>query len=122
MIRRDSGSAVAEFAIVLPLVLVVLVASVELVSVARVQLEVTQAAREGARQAATNVDPATAVEAVRSALPPALAADARVSVTRPHRVGAQAEVLVRLPYRFASALFGGLAVEISARAVMRVEQ
>ena len=58
MIRRDSGSAVAEFAIVLPLVLVVLVASVELVSVARVQLEVTQAAREGARHAATNVDPA----------------------------------------------------------------
>jgi len=122
MIRRDSGSAVAEFAIVLPLVLVVLVASVELVSVARVQLEVTAAAREGARQAATNTDPAQAVQAVRDALPPSIAADARVSVTRPHRVGAQAEVSIRLPYRFASALFGGLAVELSARAVMRVEQ
>jgi hypothetical protein len=113
---------VAEFAIVLPLVLIVLLTSVELVSVARLQLEVTQAAREGARQAATNVDPATAVEAVRSALPTDLSAHARVSVTRPHRVGAQAEVRVRLPYRFASALFGGLAVELSARAVMRVEQ
>ena len=122
MIRRDGGSAVAEFAIVLPLVLVVLVASVELVSVARVQLEVTQAAREGARQAATGVDPALAVAAVRSALPPSLAADARVSVKRPHRVGAQAEVRVRLPYRFAASLFGGMAVELSARAVMRVEQ
>ncbi|NNC90859.1 MAG: hypothetical protein HKN80_00065 [Acidimicrobiia bacterium] len=122
MIRREGGSAVAEFAIVLPLVLVVLVASVELVSVARVQLEVTQAAREGARQAATSVDPALAVAAVRSALPPSLAADARVSVTRPHKVGAQAEVRVRLPYRFAAALFGGMAVELSARAVMRVEQ
>jgi Flp pilus assembly protein TadG len=120
--RRDGGSAVAEFAIVLPLVLVVLVASVELVSVARVQLEVTQAAREGARQAATDVDPSTAVAAVRSALPPELAGNARVSVTRPHRVGAQAVVRVRVPYRFASALFGGLAVELSARAVMRVEQ
>ena len=65
--RREGGSAVAEFAIVLPLVLVVLLASVELVAVARIQLEVTQAAREGARQAATNVDPATAVEAVRAA-------------------------------------------------------
>ena len=70
VMRREAGSAVAEFAIVLPLVLVVLLTSVELVSVARMQLEVTQAAREGARQAATNVDPATAVTAVRSALPP----------------------------------------------------
>ena len=122
MKRGEGGSAVAEFAIVLPLVLVVLVASVELVSVARVQLEVTQAAREGARQAATDVDPSTAVAAVRAALPPGLARDARVSVTRPHRVGAQAVVRVRLPYRFASVLFGGLAVELSARAVMRVEQ
>ncbi|MDH3539042.1 MAG: pilus assembly protein [Acidimicrobiia bacterium] len=122
MIRRDVGSAVAEFAIVLPLVLVVLVASVELVSVARVQLEVTHAAREGARQAATSVDPALAVAAVRSALPSSLAADARVSVTRPQRVGAQAEVRVRMPYRFAAALFGGMAIELSARAVMRVEQ
>jgi len=120
--RREAGSAVAEFAIVLPLVLVVLLTSVELVSVARMQLEVTQAAREGARQAATNVDPATAVTAVRSALPSDLSGRARVSVTRPHRVGAQAEVRVRVPYRFASALFGGLAVELSARAVMRVEQ
>ncbi len=120
--RREAGSAVAEFVIVLPLVIVVLLTSVELVSVARMQLEVTQAAREGARQAATNVDPATAVEVVRSALPPDLSATARVSVTRPHRVGAQAEVRVRVPYRFASALFGGLAVELSARAVMRVEQ
>jgi Flp pilus assembly protein TadG len=122
MIQRDSGSAVAEFAIVLPLVLMVLVASVELVAVTRVQLEVTQAAREGARQAATTVDPALAVAAVRAALPPSVAAEARVSVTRPQEVGARAEVRVRLPYRFAAALFGGLAVELSARAVMRVEQ
>lgn len=118
----ERGSAVAEFAIVVPLVLVVLLASVELVSVARLQLEVTHAAREGARQAATDIDPATAVDAVRASLPPNLAADARVSVSRPHRVGGSAEVTVRLPYRFLSALFGGLAVELSARAVMRVER
>ena len=120
--RREAGSAVAEFAIVLPLVLVVLLASVELVSVARLQLEVTHAAREGARRAATDLDPAAAVGAARAVLPPGLASQARVSVTRPHRVGAQAEVRVMVPYRFAGALFGGLAVELSARTVMRVEQ
>ena len=85
MMRREAGSAVAEFAIVVPLVLVVLLASVELVSVARLQLEVTHAAREGARRAATDVDPATAVGAVRAALPRSVASRARVSVTRPHR-------------------------------------
>jgi Flp pilus assembly protein TadG len=113
---------VAEFAIVVPLVLVVLLASVELVAVARLQLEVTNASREGARRAATDLDPARAVEAARAALPESVAAGARVSVARPHRVGAQAEVRVVLPYRFAAALFGGLEVELSARAVMRVEQ
>ena len=112
----------AEFAIVVPLVLVVLLASVELVSIARLQLEVTSAAREGARRAATDVDPAGAVTAARAALPPAVAANARVSVVRPHRVGAQAEVRVVVPYRFAAPLFGGLAFELSSRAVMRVEQ
>lgn len=112
----------AEFAIVVPLVLVVLLASVELVSVARLQLEVTHAAREGARKAATDVDPAMAVGAARAALPPSVASQARVSVSRPHRVGARAEVTVRVPYRFAGALFGGLAVELSSRTVMRVER
>jgi hypothetical protein len=122
LIRVERGSAVAEFAIVVPLVLVVVLASVELVGVARLQLEVTNAAREGARRAATDVDPARAVEAARAALPESVAGDARVGVIRPHRVGAQAEVRVVLPYRFAAAVFGGLGVELSARAVMRVEQ
>jgi Flp pilus assembly protein TadG len=40
---------VVEFALVLPLVLVVLLAAVEVAGVARAQLEVSQAAREGAR-------------------------------------------------------------------------
>lgn len=111
-----------EFAVVMPLVLVVLLAAVELVTVVRLQLEVTHAAREGARQAATDVDPANAVAAVRATLPERIAADARVSVTRPGRVGAQARVRVVVPYRFAAALFGGLGVELGATAVMRVER
>lgn len=111
-----------EFAIVIPLVLVVVLAAVELVAVARLQLEMTHAAREGARQAATNTDPAAAVDAVRAALPPSVAADTRVSVSRPHRVGGAAEVTVRLPHRFLSGLFGGLGIELRSHAVMRVER
>ncbi|MBM3696432.1 MAG: pilus assembly protein, partial [Actinobacteria bacterium] len=45
-----------EFALVLPLVLVVLLGAVEVAVLARAQLEVSQAAREGAREAATVPD------------------------------------------------------------------
>lgn len=120
--RRDHGSAVVEFAIILPLVLVVLIASVELIGVTRLQLEVVHAAREGARQAATSPNVEHAVAAVRAALPPGASERARVSVERPHAVGAAARVAVTVSHRFAAALFGGLAMDVTARAVMRVER
>lgn len=120
--RRDGGSAVVEFALVLPLVVLVLVASVELVAVTRLQLEVVHAAREGARHAATSPNVEDAVAAVRSALPASVADRAVVTVERPHAVGAAARVSVRLPHRFAAVLFGGLAMDVTGRAVMRVEQ
>jgi hypothetical protein len=110
-----------ELALVVPVVLVVLLAVVEVAVVARTQLEVVAAAREGAREAATTPDPARAVAAVRAALGPA-AARARIDVRRPHVVGAAAEVEVRVPHRLAGAIFGGVMVELRGRAVMRVEK
>ena len=65
-----SGSAAVEFALVLPLVLLVLLAVTQVAVVARTQLEVANAAREGARRAATAPDPADAVTVARRALPP----------------------------------------------------
>ena len=64
------GSAVVEFALVVPVVILVLFAVVEVVVVGRMQLELANAAREGARQAATVVDPAEAVAAAQAALGP----------------------------------------------------
>ena len=110
-----------EFALVLPLVLMALVAIVELTVVARTQLELINAAREGARTAATVVDPAEAAAATRRALG-SNGAETRVSVSRPHVVGEQASVVVMLPHRIAAGLFGGFEIRLSARAVMRVEQ
>jgi len=109
-----------EFALVLPLVLLTLVAIVELTVAARTQLEVVNAAREGARTAATVIDPAEAAAATRRSLGSA-GADARVSVSRPHVVGQDASVSVTVPHRIAAGLFGGFEVRLSARAVMRVE-
>lgn len=111
-----------EFALVLPLVLVVLLAAVEVLVVARTQLEVVHAARVGAREAAATPDPDAAVAAVRAALGADNAARARVGVRRPSAVGRPAVVTVELGHRFAVPLFGGLELRLSARAVMRVER
>jgi Flp pilus assembly protein TadG len=113
---------VLEFALVLPLVLLVLLAAVEVAVVARTQLEVSQAAREGAREAATSPDPETAVAAVRRFLGPDRGATARVAVARDHRVGGRAEVEVRLRHRVAAPLFGGWTLELHGSSTMRVER
>lgn len=115
------GSAVVEFALIVPVVLLVLFAVAEVAGVARSQLEVVNAAREGAREAATSPDPSRAVAAVETALGDA-AGTARISVRRPHVVGATAEVEVLLPHRVGGGLLGDLTVELVGRATMRVEQ
>jgi Flp pilus assembly protein TadG len=118
---NERGSAVIEFALVLPLVLLLVLAIVEVAVVARTQLEVVNASREGAREAAANPDPAAAVSAVQRSLG-AAGRRAGVQVSRPHVVGERATVLVRLPHTLAAPLFGGVTVELRAKAVMRVER
>ena len=117
----QKGSTVVEFALVVPMVLALILGLVEVALVARTQLEVVNAAREGARQAAASPDPADAVRAARNTLGDH-GVSARVSVRRPDVVGALAEVRVTVPHSVAAPLFGGVSVEISARAAMRVER
>ena len=111
-----------EFALVVPVVLLVLLAVVEVAIVTRAQLEVVQASREGAREAAASPDPSKAVAAAKATLGPELAANAVVRVKRPQVVGRRAEVSVSVPYRVASPLLGGFTVTLEARAAMRVER
>jgi Flp pilus assembly protein TadG len=55
--RRDGGQAAVELALALPLVFVMVLASVQVLLVARDELAVVHAAREGARAAAVAADP-----------------------------------------------------------------
>lgn len=111
-----------EFALVVPLVLLVLLASVEVVVVARTQLEVAHAAREGARQAATVPDVSRAVGAARRSLPSEVAGSARVTVERQQHVGGTARVTVSVRHPIVAPLFGGFEVTLRSTAVMRVER
>ena len=118
----ERGSASVEFALVLPVLVLVLVAVVEVAVVGRVQLELIGAARQGARVAATHPDPVQAVEAVHQALDDGLEPDVIVTVARPAIVGRQAIVEVELHHRVLAPLFGGVPLRLSARSVMRVER
>jgi len=111
-----------EFALVVPAVLLVLLAFVEVAVVARTQLQLIHAAREGARAAATVPDTSRAVDAARRALPDGLAEHVRVSVKRPAVVGQPAEVVVTHRHRVAGGILAGFSVDVSSRAVMRVER
>lgn len=90
--RRDRGQATVEFALALPLVAVLVLGIVQLVVVARDQLAVELAAREGARAAAVAAAPAPAASAAAGRavdLAPievsVSESDGRVTVTVRHR-------------------------------------
>jgi hypothetical protein len=118
----ERGSLTVEAAFVVPLVLVVLLAVVEVTAAVATRFELVAAAREGARVAATTPDPAQAVEAVRGALPEPLARLVRVEVRRPQVVGRPAEVTVRYAKPLWTPFLEGMTVPLAARAVMRVER
>jgi len=111
-----------EFFLVIPMVILVLLASVQVVGLARARLELLGAVRDGVRVAATTPDPARAVEAVLSALPPRLRDRVRVSVERPSRVGVPARVRASYRYRFLPPLPAAAGVEVSASASMQTER
>ena len=65
--RGDAGQAAVELVLVLPLVVVVALAALQVAVVARDQVLVVHAAREGARQAAVSPDDAAVGEAAAGA-------------------------------------------------------
>lgn len=117
----NRGSAAVEFALLLPVVLVLVLALVEVGSVAREQIQLWAAAREGARVAATTPDVAAAVAATGDALGP-LAERTRIAVVRPAVVGQVARVDLSLLHVIQLPIIGDISFQVEAGAGMRVER
>lgn len=111
-----------EFFLVLPLLVLVVVASIQVIGVARARIEMQGAVRDGARVAATTPDPSRAVEAVLASLPPEMRDRARVAVERPSRAGALAIVTMSMRHPVGWPFPSNLGVGLSARATMRTER
>jgi TadE-like protein len=79
---REPGSATVEFALVLPLVLLVVLGLVQVGLVVRDRLLVEAAARAGARAAAVQDNPVAIRDAALAAAPGLDHAEARVDVAR----------------------------------------
>jgi heme exporter protein D len=95
---QDPGSATVELAAAVPLLVVVTLAMVSLLGLARDQVLAQGAAREAAREAAVGGDPARASAAARAALPPGRAARITVVPEGATRVRASVELPVGLPF------------------------
>ena len=122
VLSSDRGSVTIELFLVIPAAILILIASLQVVSVARARIELVGAVREGARVAATTPDPSKAVDAVQTALSPAARAVTRVSVSRPSTVGAPARVTAISRHALGAPFLEGFDIEISATASMLVER
>jgi Flp pilus assembly protein TadG len=121
--REDGGQAAVELALVLPLVMLLLLAVVQLGLLVRDQILVVHAAREAAREAAVDGAPDAPR---RAALASSTLSDGRLTVTATGRGAAGSRVRVEVTYRAPTAvpLVGAALGDFSLRATatMRVER
>ena len=121
---REQGSATVEFVLVLPLVLTVAVALLQLGLLVKDQLVVQESARAGARQASVSTDDSTVIQAADDAAPSL--DETKLDVTIARDPGAGAPVSVSVTYHaevtlpIISWLFPA-SVDLSSTAVMRAE-
>ncbi len=123
-LRSRSGQGLVEFALVLPLVLIMTLALVQVGLLVKDQLVVQGSARAGARQAAVDSDDGTVREAAVSAAASLDPDRIEVSVRRVGSFGSPATVTVRYHAPIAISLVAWLfpdSVDLSASATMRQE-
>jgi len=121
---HEDGSAVVEFALLLPILFLVLLAAVQVGVLARDQLLLMQASRAGAREAAVSLSETTVREAVVGAAPALDPARLRVEIARAGAQGSAVTVAVGYTATVAVPLAGWLlppTVDLEASVSMRQE-
>ena len=121
--RQDErGAAVVEFALVAPLLLMMVLGIAEFGRAFHIQATLSQAAREGVRVMALQNNPAGAVAATQAAAPTLTLTNVAVSPSTCVASGltpaATATVTVTYSFTFISALFGS-GMTLTGRGVMR---
>jgi Flp pilus assembly protein TadG len=122
--RGERGSAVVEFALLLPLLLLMLLALVQIGVLARDRLLVAQAARAGAREAAVQESETAVRDAAVAAGTGLDASRLTVDVQRGGGRGDPVSVAISYETRIASALAGWLlpaTMTLAASATARQE-
>ncbi|WP_081788306.1 TadE/TadG family type IV pilus assembly protein [Candidatus Blastococcus massiliensis] len=121
----ERGAAAVEFALIAPVLLLLLLGIVEFSKAFHDQASLSAAAREGARSMALGDTPAQARDAVRAAANGLTLGDSQISVSPASCAavapGSRTTVTVTVRHRktFVAGLFGGAGVELTGKAAMR---
>ena len=121
---RETGSAVVEFALVLPILFLVLLAAVQVGLLARDQLLLTQAARAGAREAAVTLDDSVVRQAAIGAAPSLDPGRLQLRIDRSGSLGTAVTVVIDYGSPVAVPVAGWLlpdTIELRASSTMRQE-
>jgi hypothetical protein len=131
-LSAESGTAVVEFTLVLPLLLLLVLGALDLGKAFNYWIDETHLAHEGARFAAVDKNPgggATLQESIKQrANTPELEGALQVCISFPNgpTVGEPVEVEVRSTYHFLSFISGELSIapdkELRATSTMRLER
>lgn len=125
-LRRESGAAAVEFALIAPILLLLLIGIVEFGRVYNAQIELTGAAREGVRVMAIQNNPASARSATRVAAPslsPAIT-DSQIAIlsspanTGLCAAGSTVTVTATYPMKFLTGMFGAT-ITLTGKSVMK---
>ncbi|GLB31527.1 hypothetical protein LAD12857_34500 [Lacrimispora amygdalina] len=126
-IKKNSGQALVEMALVLPLLILLVCGIVEFGRIYNANLVVTNASREGARKAVVGGSDSEILSAVNTAAQTLNSASMTVTIT-PSQInryyGEQAEVQISYNLSIVTPVFSSLLPNpfpVSAKTVMRVE-
>lgn len=117
--QREGGAALVEFAIVLPLLVMLVFGIIEFGRAYNAQISLTHAAREGAREYAITQDPAAGIYAAQVAAAPSINWTQITFTTSACDPGQPTSIYLEYPFELRLPFFAINAFDMTAQGVMR---